>query len=242
MPQLAAVVKSLEAVKPEDQAFYIQDGDSFVLDTEKYFAGMSSARDKEKEEARKAKEQLQKFQGIDPEAAKLALAKVQEMQDKQRIDAGKIDEVVAERVQNQVQAMKTDLETRLGAAEQRANQAEAQLSVVIVDNNVRIAAVKANVLPEAMDDILFRASRVFRVEGGKAVPKDGDNIIYGKDGKTPMTMDDWMEGLKVKAPHLFKRAEGSGGGRPGAGSGGTGLEGLTGVEKLKAVRRQQNTQ
>lgn len=242
MVQLLAFLKSLEGVKPEDQGYYIKQGDdSYILDTEKYFAGMSSARDKEKEEARLAKEKLQKYQGIDPEAAKLALAKVQEIQDKQKIDAGKIDEVVAERVQNQVMAMKTDLETRLSAAEQRANTAESQLSTVIVDNNVQIAAVKANVLPEAMDDILFRASRVFKVEGGKAVPKNGDNIVYGKDGKTPMTMDEWMEELKTKAPHLFKRAEGSGGGRPGSGAAGSGVENLLGVDKLKAIRRQQNS-
>lgn len=241
MAQLKAFLKSLEGIGTEDQQFYteLEDG-SFVLDTEKYFAGMSSARDKEKEEARKAKEQLQKFQGLDPEAAKIALAKLQEIQDKQKIDEGKIDEVVSERVQNQVKAMKTDLETRLSAAEARANAAEAQLSVVVVDNNVRIEALKANVLPEAMDDVLFRANRVFKLEGNKAVPKEGDNTIYGKDGKTPMTMAEWLEALKDKAPHLFKSAAGSGGGRPVGSGSGSGFENLTGVEKLKAVRRSGN--
>ena len=98
MAQLVAFLKSLDGVKDEDKSYYTNQDGVFILDTEKYFSGMASARDKEKEEARKAKEALLKFQGLDPDAAKLAMAKVQEMTDKTLIDAGKIDEVVAQRV------------------------------------------------------------------------------------------------------------------------------------------------
>lgn len=238
MAQLKAFLKTLDGVAPDAVQFYAEEDGVFILDTEKYFAGMSSARDKEKEEARKAKEQLNKFSGLDPEAAKLALAKLHELEEKKQIAEGDIDKVVA----NRVEKLKTDLESRLANETARANSFESQLSTIVVDKSVQTAAVMANVIPEAMDDILERARKVFKANNGVPVPMKGDETIYGKDGKTPMTITEWLEELKSKAGHLFRQAEGSKGGRPNGTGTGTlqGLEGLSGTEKLKAARRQGN--
>ena len=240
MAQLKAFLKTLDGVDTNDTQFYKEEDGAFVLDTERYFSGMSSARDKEKEEARKAKEQLMKFQGLDPDAAKLALAKLQELEDQKNISAGDLDKVVA----NRVEKLKSDLEGRLANVTSERDSFAAQLSTVVVDKSVQSAAVVANVIPEAMDDILERARKVFRAKDGVATPMKGDDIVYGKDGKTPQTITEWLEELKGKAGHLFRQAEGSKGGRPnGPGAAGTlsGLEGLSGTEKLKAARRQGRT-
>jgi hypothetical protein len=245
-PQLKAVLKTLEGLKPEEAEMYKQDGEIFVLDTDKYFHGMSSARDKEKQEAQKLREILKPFEeklgplkDMNLEELQEAMKLHQKTKDKQMIDAGKVDELVEQKVTGRVENLKKDYENRLQAAESRAVKAESMLNTLVVDNNVQIAAVKAGVLPEAMEDVSYRASKVFRAVDGKPIPMKGDEVIYGKDGKTPLTMDEWLEELKSRAPHFFKRPEGSGT-RPGAGNGGAenNTSGLMGVERLKAARRR----
>jgi len=44
-----------------------------------------------------------------------------------------------------------------------------------------------------------------------AVDANGD-ILFGKDGKTPLSPEEWADSLKETAPHLFPRAEGTGAG------------------------------
>lgn len=235
MAQLLALLKSLDSVGADDKKYYKEEDGVFVLDTEAYFAGMSSARDKEKQSAKEAREKLEKFQGLDPDAAKLALAKVQELEEKQHIDAGNIEQVVA----NRTERLRLDLEGRLNGVTAERDNLASQLSSVVVDKSVQAAAAAANVIPSALDDVLERARKIFKAKDGNPVPMKGDEITYGKDGKTPMTIAEWLEELKDKAPHLFKQAEGSNGGRPGGkGAAVGGLEGLSGTEKLKAARRQ----
>lgn len=236
--QLRALLKDLNGLSSEHAGLYNKDEETglFILDTDRYFSGMSSARDKEKEEARLAKEKLQKYQGIDPEAAKLALAKLQELEEKKQIAEGDIEKVVLSRTEK----LRQDLEGRLTSVTSERDNLATQLSTVVVDKSVQAAAAVANAIPEAMDDILERARKVFKAKDGNPIPMKGDEVVYGKDGKTPQTIAEWLEELKDKAPHLFKQAEGSKGGRPHGGAGGSvqGLEGLSGAEKLKAARRQ----
>ena len=48
-------------------------------------------------------------------------------------------------------------------------------------------------------------------EQGKIDPLP-THVIYSKDGKTPMGMDDWLTSIKPTAPHLFVGSTGSGAG------------------------------
>ena len=49
-------------------------------------------------------------------------------------------------------------------------------------------------------------------------PSDG--VSCGRDGVTPLTLDEWAEGLVTEAPHLFESS--AGGGAVGHNSGGVG--------------------
>lgn len=65
--------------------------------------------------------------------------------------------------------------------------------------------------PGAMQDIMYRARGTFKVaENGKIVAKDGDKLIYGEDGVTPLTVEQWLQKLKQEAPHLAKQSSGGG--------------------------------
>lgn len=151
--------------------------------------------------------QLEAYKGLDP-------AKIQEMLDTERkiaekklIDAGNIDGLVEQRVSN----MKTAHETQVNDLESRLQVANRQLETLLIDNSVREQATKFGVTATAVDDVLLRAKTVFKVDGGRPIAKNSENsIIYGKDGTTPLSIGEWIGGLKEQAPHLFAPSVGSG--------------------------------
>lgn len=145
------------------------------------------------------------------------------------IKAGKLEEAVNLRVD----AMKTELEGKLTESNSNLTKANHQLYSLIINDTVKSAAIKAGVLPSAVDDVIHRARTIYVVEGGVPVPKEGANVIFGKDGKTPMQPEEWVGGLKEKAPHLFQGSQGSGangGNQPGSKN----TAGMTPTEKINA--------
>ena len=63
---------------------------------------------------------------------------------------------------------------------------------------------------------------MFRLVGGvpTAFEADGQTVRVGKDGTSPMNLEEWIETQVSEAPHLFESNAGSG--AAGNGSGGVG--------------------
>ena len=63
---------------------------------------------------------------------------------------------------------------------------------------------------------------MFRLVNGVATAfqSDGKTVCVGKDGVTPMTLDEWVDTQVSEAPHLFE--SNAGGGAASNGSGGVG--------------------
>lgn len=143
-------------------------------------------------------------------------------------------------VGRRVDAMKTNYETRLAQeaaaraqAEAKAADADTKFKRSIVERYVTDAVLsdKSGAIPTALPDILDRAGKVFKVgDDGKLIAKEGDAIIYGADGATPMTPIEWLGKLKEQAPYFFK---GSNGGGATGGSGKTAPGGLSNEDFLK---------
>lgn len=151
------------------------------------------------------------FDGLDIEAVKAIVSKAGQDEETRLIAEGKIDEVVSRRTER----LRGDLEKQLQAERDRADKAETfanQFKDRVLSDSIREAASKAGALAEASDDIILRARSVFSLnEDGVpvAVDKDGQ-VIYGKDGKTPLSPLEWAEGLRESASHLWPRAQGAG--------------------------------
>jgi len=78
-----------------------------------------------------------------------------------------------------------------------------------ITNAVLNAESGAN--PEALPDILHRARELFKVqEDGSLIAKNGDTTVYGADGATPMTPNEWLGKLLESAPYLGKASAGGG--------------------------------
>ena len=183
--------------------------------------GLVNKRDELLTEVKKFKDIAKTFEGIaDPEKAREALKKVQELEDEELIEAKEFDKLFDKKTER----MKADHETQLASLTTKFESLQVEVGVykgklgeVTIEGGIRDAAMKvegSKVYDKAWPDIIARGKRVFALnDKGEAEPRDiNGNIIYGKDATTPMTFDEWAEGLKEDAPHFWEAGSQGGAG------------------------------
>lgn len=166
----------------------------------------------------------------------------------QQVADGKLkgsDAIEAE-VTRRITEVKTNYETQLREAGVKLQTAEAakadyegRFKRSTVDREITNAVLhpESGINPAALPDILTRAYGFYSVEGdGKLVARQGDAVIYGADGVTPMAPREWLGKVLEQAPYLGKQS--AGGGASGNNSGKTpgGLS-QDAFDKLPAVER-----
>lgn len=225
---LSMTVDDIETVPEGNRPLYVERDGKFHLDVSgiEDTAGLKSALEKERiaaREARQARQALEtRFSGIDPDQVRTLLAKIENDDEGKLIAAGKIEEVVAKRNEK----FRLEMEKKLAQALEQVSAADAKtakFSQSVLDNHIRAATSKAGLHPHAIDDALLRARSMFALdENGVAIQLDQTgNPVLGKDGKTPFSPLEWLEGMKESAPHWFPAGSsggGAGGGSTGAGS------------------------
>ena len=211
---LKPVVDALDGVPEGVRDSYVERDGKFHLSVEGMVPKdrLDEFRNNNVTLKRQIEELTSRFDGVDPDQFRELSAKAQKERDKKLIDAGKVDELVAERVA----AMRSDFDKQLGDLTAREQAANKQLESLLIDGAIRDNAMKAGVRPTAIDDVLLRGRSVFRLQDGKPIPMDGDKPIYGKSGD-PMGIDEWVGSLTDRAPHLFEPSQG-GGSKQGAGA------------------------
>lgn len=231
---LKAVINSLEEVPDAVRGFYEKVGDEYVLSLEDrdYKEKLSEFRNRNIDLAKKMESQaeiekeletlrdrVKKYGDLDPEYAAEAVKKMQALEEKKLIDEGQLDEVVEQRIQRRLERMTSDydgkikaLQNALEKAQGNENTYRTKLEDVVIDSSIQRAI--SNVAPVrkgAMEDLLQRAKRTWVLdENGNPIPKSGNEVIYGKDGKQPISMEEWGQSLLLEAPHLFEGNVGGG--------------------------------
>jgi hypothetical protein len=174
---------------------------------------------KEKDDLAKRVEKLAKVVGDDEDKF---VAELKELRTtKQRVDdgtlseSGKIEEVLSERTKKMRETHEEELRRLANEGSTWKNQYETvteQLKGVQIDNFIRSAIhdPKSGARAEAESHILLEARKVFKIDGEKIIPKNGDSTIYGSDGATPMSPVEWMKSLQKTMPYLFKESNGGG--------------------------------
>lgn len=214
---LPFIVDSLDQIKEEHRALYVEENGKFRLDLEGYEdpKGLKSALQSERDAAKTAQRELQhlqkQFEGIDPEIVKKVFAQLDQDEEAKLIAEGKVNEVIQKRTEK----MREEHARLLNAETTRANNAEAyanKFKQSVVQGQIVQAAVELEALPEATADIAFLAQSKFVLdEDGKAVAVDeGGEVIIGKDGKTPLSPKEWVESLREQKPYFWPKANGTG--------------------------------
>jgi hypothetical protein len=141
---------------------------------------------------------------------------------------GKVDDLVKRKTNEMVKRHQKDIEEwqrKDSQREQREKTLMQRLQAATIDRELTEAAAKAGVHKSAIPDLINRGRGVYRLEESgddfQMIPKDAEGqIIFGKDGKTPLSPEEWVESLKDSAPHFFPGSSGGGAtGGPGKGGG-----------------------
>lgn len=165
-------------------------------------------------------EPLKKLIGEDVKAFEDELTELRSTVQKVKDGTLKGTDAIQAEVAQRVAQMRGDYErqlaekaTEVSAWKQQAAEADQKFRRSLVDRAVTDAVLneKSGAEPRALPDILSRAYAVFQVDdAGKLVAKDGEAVIYGSDGATPMTPIEWLSKLKSDAPYFFKSSTGGG--------------------------------
>ena len=217
---LKAILDSLEGVPEALHEHYTKTDDGkFRLDAEgvEDVTGLKSALDKERQERKAAKEKHESYKDVDLEEYQTLKKEATDRKEKKLLDSGKVEELIVERTAR----MKADYDKQVSTLHEQLQTQTSQLEALLVDNVLTAAANKAGVETSALEDVLRRGREIYKVADGQALPLNNDQVIIGKDGKSPMGMDEWLGELASSAPHLFKTSSGGGASHsPKPGSGG----------------------
>jgi len=127
-----------------------------------------------------------------------------------------IDKLVTERLKG----LKADWDKQFAVVTGERDSLTTRLTSIQIDQGVITVATKRGLRPTAIPDITARARTVFTLVNGapQAFEADGKTVRYGRDGITPMTLEEWVDAQVADAPHLFE--SNAGGGAAGNGAGG----------------------
>ena len=213
-----------DQIPAEHAALYVERDGAFYLDAE-------GVTDKSKaDELRNNNIELRKqiedfttrFDGINPdEVRRLAEEKRKLELQAQGHKPEEIDKIVTERLKG----LKADWDKQFAAVTGERDSLTTRLTSIQIDQGVITVATKRGLRPTAIPDITARARTVFKLVNGapQAFEADGKTVRYGRDGITPMTLEEWVDAQVADAPHLFESNAGGGAAGNPAG-GGTGSQ------------------
>ena len=211
---------SLKEIPAEDVRLYVErDGGWHVdVDLKEEKARLDEMRNNNIALSKRVAEYEKRFEGIDPEQVRKLAEEKQRLEEAQQLKGGEVEKVY----ENRIKVMRADMEKQLSGKTEELSAANAQLTRIQIDQGVTNTASKRGLRLTAIPDITARARSVFRLEKGvpTAFESDGQTVRVGKDGMTPMTLDEWVEQQVADAPHLFE--SNAGGGAASNGSGGVG--------------------
>ena len=162
---------------------------------------------------------LKRFDGIDPDSVRQLADDKRKLEEAAQLKAGEFDKVMEARLK----AARAEWDKVHAPVLAERDALTGRLTAIQIDQAVVNEATKRGLRPTALPDITARARTNFKLVNGvpQAFEADGTTARMGKDGATPMTLAEWVDGLVSDAPHLFEANAGGGGpgGRPSGGAG-----------------------
>lgn len=179
---------------------------------------------KERNEHKATKDKLAAWGDLKPDEVTAKLDTIPELEAaaKGKLDDAKIEEIVARRVDGTIKSKLAPVERENARLKQEAAEAKKLAELLQgekkqrrVHDDVRSALLASKVRPEAHEDALLLADRVFELsEDGKTVTRDGVGVTPGLEPAA------WLSEIQSKRAHWWPGSEG--GGAPGSGRGGGG--------------------
>ena len=205
--------ENLESIPEELKQFYQEDDGGYILSVDDVVP--KAKLDEFRTNNRKLHAELDQFKWVDIDEYK----ELKELQTKDKVkgvvNEGEVDTIVNQRVKE----MRDTHDEELTKIQQDLDSSRTQLSTLLIDNEVQTVANKHSVKSTAVEDVLLRAKRTFKINDGKVEAYDNNGeTIFNKKGE-PLTISEWIGKLEKDAPHLFQESTGAGtqGNRPTVG-------------------------
>lgn len=219
---LAATVDSLEGVPEALHAFYVEKDGKFELQVIGVPAqgDLDSVRNlltKEKALHKTLQERVKLLGDHRIEDIPAMLDRIPELEATQgQIDDDKINTIVETRIKARLGPIERENKELKAAAETKdktISEFEAKDRTRTIHDKVREDATKAKVLPEAIEDALLLADRIFEVDdAGRVVTKDNVGVTPGIEPSV------WFTDVQKTRPHWWGPSAGGGaGGNRGGG-------------------------
>jgi hypothetical protein len=212
--------KTREEIPAELQSLYVERDGAWMLDADGLVekSKLDEFRTTNVNLIKERDDLAKRFEGIDPDAVRQLADDKRKLEEAQQLKAGEVDKVIETRVK----AARAEWDKQHGVVVAERDALTSRLTAIQIDQAVVTEATKRGLRPTAIPDIAARARVNFKLVNGvpQAFETDGQTARTGKDGVSPMTLAEWVDGLVSDAPHLFEAN--AGGGAAGSGSGGAG--------------------
>ncbi len=218
--------KTKEEVPADVAALYVEREGAWLLDVDgaaekaklDEFRTTNVALMKERDDL------VKRFEGIDPDEVRKLADEKRKLEEQQQLKLGEVEKVL----ENRLKTAKAEWDKQLAGVTGERDALNSRLTSIQIDQGVTTVATKKGLRPTAIPDITARARNVFKLVNGvpTAFEADGQTVRFGKDGISPMTLEEWVDQQVADAPHLFESNAGGGAGgassQNGNGSGGAG--------------------
>ena len=223
---LKALVDSLDGIDTHFHELYTQKGDKYELTgvegfrTQADVDRLNQALVKERNDHKETKGKFAPFAAFDPADVQAKLDRFEELElaAAGKLDENKINSIVESRLKQKISPIERERDlyrSQVAEKDGLLGQFQAERTQRSIFDKVREAATGAKILPEALEDALVLAERVFEVaEDGRVVTKDNVGVTPGIDASV------WFTELQTKKPHWWGPSAGGGArgnGTPGAG-------------------------
>jgi len=194
----------------ENKAFTQKDLDSAV---EKAVGGLKTKNQELLGNMKELSEKLKSYGDIDPKKVREMMAKFENDEDQGLLKEGKIDELVAKKVDKIRAEMQDELQ---GVVSERDDfkmkyiSENERFNNHVVSESVMKKAINAGVRKEALDDVVTAAGPIFKIgEDGEPEARDKDGNLR-RIGDKLFTADNWIESLRETKPHYWPDTSGAG--------------------------------
>lgn len=228
---LNAIHKTLEEIPEEFRSLYSERNEQFELTgiggvkTQADVDRLSVSLTKERDDHKVTKTSLGVWSDMNHDEVMTQLDRIPELEaaGSGALDDAKIQEITERRVEATIQTKMAPVERQLNAAlksndilKGENDEFKQEKITRTIHDKVRTSMVDMKVIPEAQEDVLMLAERVFEVqEDGAVLTKDNQGVSPGIDAKQ------WLQDMQAKRPHWWPTSVG--GGAPGNTGGGGGM-------------------
>jgi hypothetical protein len=208
----------IDVNSPEVQAILAAEAEKIRAKLESEYSGLKTNRDTILAEKKQLAEEISslktQFEGLDIVQVRDMMERVNKDEHAKLVAEGKWEEVLTKRTE----MMRRDYDTRLSGAEQELLKHKAEVENLISDKKKYMVETKIRevaskyIHPEMLKFLQEEARSVFRLEDdGEVVARSSEGtLLLGRDGKSPMSIDEWTLMQQDKYPYIFRQSSGAG--------------------------------